>query len=366
LLLLLLLSLLLLLLESYFTAAICVYKYTGKKQNITAAKFVIAVGGRPTPAPCPGAEHCITSDDLFMKETPPGKTCVIGAGYVALECAGFLTNLRQGEVVVAVRSILLRGFDRDVVSRVKDTMVAQGTRILDGVQPTSITKLPSGRLLVTFSTGESEEFDTVLSAIGRYADTSKLGLENVNITANTSNGKLVCVNEQTSVPNIYAVGDVVHEAPELTPSAILAGKLLARRLFGNSDQVMDYKNIATAVFTPLELGTVGLSEDAAIETFGAENVDSYLSEFIPLEWSILHRGETLKCFAKIVVHVKENNRVLGMHIACPNAGEVIQGYAVAVKQGIVLEVRLLLLLLLLCLLIIYIYIYISCVRVFCI
>lgn len=274
-----------------------------------------------------------------MKETPPGKTCVIGAGYVALECAGFITNLHQGEVVVLVRSMLLRGFDRDVVNRVKDVMVAQGTRIMEGVQPTSITKLPSGRLLVTYSTGASEEFDTVLCAIGRRADTSKLGLENVGITADPSNGKLKCANEQTSVSHIYAVGDVVQDAPELTPSAILAGKLLARRLFGNSDQLMDYQNIATTVFTPLELGTVGLTEEAAIEKYGAESVDCYLSEFTPLEWTVLDKGEKQKCFAKVVVNTKDNNKVLGMHVACPNAGEVIQGYAVAVKQGISHDVR---------------------------
>ena len=155
---------------------------------------------------------------------------IIIAGYVALECAGFLTNLKQGEVTVLVRSMMLRGFDRDTVERVKVVMEAQGTKILEGVKPTKIEKLENGRFLVHYDDGKGgEEFDTVLSAVGREADTKSLGLENINIPTNETNGKIKCKNEQTVVSNVYAVGDVVEDAPELTPSAILAGKLLARR-----------------------------------------------------------------------------------------------------------------------------------------
>jgi thioredoxin reductase (NADPH) len=137
-----------------------------KLKTITAARFIIAVGGRPTPLQCPGAEYAITSDDLFMKETPPGKTCVVGAGYVALECAGFLTGLHQGEVTVLVRSMLLRGFDRDLVKVIQSYMVASGTRIIEGVLPKSIVKLPSGKLAVTYGPDDIvEEFDTVLAGI---------------------------------------------------------------------------------------------------------------------------------------------------------------------------------------------------------
>lgn len=184
----------------------------GKTQNITAANFVIAVGGRPSAIPnlSEGNEHCISSDDIFMKETPPRKTCVIGAGYVALECAGFLTNLKQGEITVLVRSMLLRGFDRDTVDRVKTVMEVQGTNILEGIKPERIEKLSSGKFRVIYADGKGgDEFDTVLSAVGREADTKKLGLENVNIPVNPNNGKIKCNNEQTVVSNIYAVGDVV-------------------------------------------------------------------------------------------------------------------------------------------------------------
>lgn len=138
----------------------------GKVQIVTANRFVIAVGGRPTLLDCPGGEYAITSDDLFMKESPPGRVCVVGAGYVALECAGFLNGLNQGEVVVLVRSIMLRGFDRDLVDRIQTYMTVAGTKILTGVLPESIVKTASGRFLVKFSTGEEEEFDTVVAAVG--------------------------------------------------------------------------------------------------------------------------------------------------------------------------------------------------------
>lgn len=307
----------------------------GKVATITGARFVIAVGGRPVPLSCQGGELAITSDDLFMKKTAPGKTCVVGAGYVALECAGFLTGLKQGDVTVLVRSILLRGFDRELVAKVEQVMQHNGTIIKTGVLPTSIEKLESGKLLVTMNNGETDEFDTVLVATGRYMD-----LEGLNVGAGSAvplvtgkNGKLICDNEQTSIPHIYAVGDIVQHAPELTPVAIKAGQLLARRLFGNKIELMTYKNVATTVFTPLELGTVGLSEEEAQEKYGEENVDCFVSSFIPLEWSIVHDLSELRCIAKIVVEKNNNNKVLGIHIGSPNAGEIIQGYAVAFRKG---------------------------------
>jgi thioredoxin reductase (NADPH) len=242
----------------------------GRSKTITAARFVIAVGGRPTPLSCPGGEFAISSDDLFSLEKSPGKTCVVGAGYVALECAGFIAGLHQGDVTVLVRSIPLRGFDRDIVEKVQSYMEGHKIKIVSPVTPTSIEKLPSGQLQVQFSNGESDTFDTVLCAVGRSADTSSLGLETVGVTTNSNNGKISCKNEQTNVPHVYAIGDVVANAPELTPVAILAGKLLARRLFGDSTEVMNYKDVATAVFTPLEIGTVGLSEEDAITKYGAK------------------------------------------------------------------------------------------------
>jgi pyruvate/2-oxoglutarate dehydrogenase complex dihydrolipoamide dehydrogenase (E3) component len=281
----------------------------------------------------------ITSDDLFSLREAPGKTCVVGAGYVALECAGFIRGLRQSEVTVLVRSILLRGFDRDMVDRVTESLTAHGLDMKVGVMPDSITKLDSGKLLVKMDNGEEGEFDTVLVATGRYADTPALALDAAGVETNARNGKIPCKHEQTNVPHIYAIGDVVDGVPELTPAAIQGGILLARRLFGHSHETMEYHQVATCVFTPLELGTVGYSEDKAIEVLGADKVDCVISQFAPLEWTVAedhHQG--VSCMAKIVLNTSNKDpEVVGIHIAAPNAGEIMQGLAVAFRKGLTLS-----------------------------
>ncbi len=136
---------------------------------------------------------------------------------------------------------------------------------------------------------------------GRYADTRALGLENAGVQVNPSNGKIIGRNEQSSVAHIYAIGDVLDGTPELTPVAILAGRLLAGRLFGDEKAAMDYSSVATTVFTPLEMGNVGLSEEAAIERYGADSVDSLISSFHPLEWALTAdtRHSGVYCYAKV-------------------------------------------------------------------
>jgi len=308
----------------------------GNKSTVTSQRFVVAVGGRPSNLSCPGAEHVITSDDIFWKQTPPGKTCVIGAGYVALECAGFMNGLGY-DVTVAVRSILLRGFDREMADKIGELYEAHGIKLLKKVTPSSIEKLEDGKLKVTFSNGETDVFDTVLNATGRYADTADLGLESAGVEINEKNGKIKCVNEQTTAPHIYAIGDVVdlpNSKLELTPVAIQAGIQLARRLYGGSDEPMDYDSVATTFFTLQEYGCVGMSEDEAIEKYGEEFIEVYASEFMPLEWSLTAERAAHPSYCKVVCHKGLDEKILGMHILGPNCGEIIQGYAVAVKKGI--------------------------------
>lgn len=240
---------------------------TDKKGNvseITAARFLVAVGGRPTTLDCEGGELAISSDDIFSLEKSPGKTLCVGASYISLECAGFLAGLGY-DTTVAVRSILLRGFDRECADKIGSYMEDHGVNFKREVVPKKLEKVDGDRIEVTFSDDSKDIYDTVLVAIGRSADTDKLGLENVGITANARNGKIATVHEQTSCPNIYAIGDVMENCPELTPVAIQAGLSLSRRLFGGSKEAMDYKNICTTVFTPIEYGT-GKSYTAFIIT----------------------------------------------------------------------------------------------------
>mmetsp|Transcript_23849 Transcript_23849/g.40601 ORF Transcript_23849/g.40601 Transcript_23849/m.40601 type:complete len:644 (-) Transcript_23849:377-2308(-) len=302
----------------------------GNVDTVTFSRCMIAVGGRPTPLNCEGGELAISSDDIFSLDRDPGKVLCVGASYISLECAGFLRGIGK-DVTVAVRSILLRGFDRECAKLIGEHMKDEGIVFREEVVPTKLEKVGE-KIKVTFSNGESDEYDTVLAAIGRSGDTSKLGLENVGVAVNPKNSKISAKFEQTSVPNIYVIGDVMDGCPELTPVAIHAGKALSRRLFGGSNQAMDYRNICTTVFTPLEYGTVGYSEDEAIAEFGEESVTVYHKYFIPLEWSLSPSRGSHQGFCKAIVN-KHTDKVLGLHYLGPNAGEVMQGFGTAMKLG---------------------------------
>jgi thioredoxin reductase (NADPH) len=330
-------------------------------EEINAKYIVIAVGGRPhIPEDVPGAlEYSISSDDIFWrKEKAPGKTLCVGGGYISLECAGFLNEFGY-DTSVAVRSKILRTFDDDCADKIKDLMGSIGVTFLSGKVPKKIIPLKSdddadsdSKLKVIFNDNDEEIYDTVLYATGRVADTKNLGLENVNINiSNDVNGK-ISTNEydQTAVENIFAIGDVVENKPELTPVAIQAGELLAKRLFtakksdgSKHTMKMDYDFIPTTIFTPFEYGTVGFSEkDAILKYGGEEHVESYLWSWTTLE---LEASKRLKhgaaddldvippnCFAKLVC-VGENERVVGFHFVGPNAGEVTQGFSLALRLG---------------------------------
>eukprot|EP00457_Paulinella_chromatophora_P002691 gb/GEZN01002696.1/.p1 GENE.gb/GEZN01002696.1/~~gb/GEZN01002696.1/.p1 ORF type:complete len:610 (-),score=113.25 gb/GEZN01002696.1/:503-2332(-) len=350
----------------------------GKETTTTANKFIVAVGGRPVYPDIPGAfGHAITSDDIFsLKEEPGQKVVVIGASYVALECAGFLRGLGY-DVTVVVRSILLRGFDQDMAERIGAHLEVMGVKLLRGYAPVEITAV-AGRTRKakqealkqvtiratgkaadgpTGSGGSTDEIvlpcNTVLLAIGRYALTERLNLSPLGVKMD-KNLKIIVKEEQSNVPHIYAIGDcaapyeVRGQAPELTPLAIQVGKLLARRLFGDSkvakEAKMDWRYIPTTVFTPLEYGAIGLTEEQANEQYGKEDVVVYRKTFVPLELSLLPRylkpdGADSKkkkkgpdpFHCKLVCGPK--GKALGFHYTGPNAGEVTQGFTVAMRLG---------------------------------
>jgi thioredoxin reductase (NADPH) len=182
----------------------------GRTSTITSSRFLICTGGRPAPLDCPGGEIAISSDDVFSLESSPGKTLCVGASYISLECAGFLAGLGY-DVTVAVRSILLRGFDRECADRIGKYMEEHGIQFRREVTPSKLEKVEGEThpIKVTFSDGSSDTYDTVLAAVGRLADTDKLGLEKVGVQTNPKNRRIIGIHEQTACPNIYAVGDVL-------------------------------------------------------------------------------------------------------------------------------------------------------------
>ncbi|XP_035870010.1 thioredoxin reductase 2, mitochondrial isoform X2 [Phyllostomus discolor] len=284
---------------------VCGVAKGGKETLLSAEHIVIATGGRPRyPTHIEGAlEHGITSDDIFWLKESPGKTLVVGASYVALECAGFLTGLGL-DTTVMIRSIPLRGFDQQMSSLVTDHMASHGTQFLRGCTPLRVRRLQDSQLQVTWkdlASGKEDmdTFNTVLWAVGRVPETGSLSLEKAGINIHPESKKvLVDAREATSVPHIYAIGDVAEGRPELTPTAIMAGRLLAQRLCGQSSDLMDYDNVPTTVFTPLEYGCVGLSEEEAVARHGEEHVEVYHAYYKPLEFTVAERDAS-QCYIKV-------------------------------------------------------------------
>jgi thioredoxin reductase (NADPH) len=196
---------------------------------VSAKYILIATGGRPSDPGIPGKEHAISSDDIFWMKDKPGRTLIVGASYIALECGGFLKGLGI-DVTIMVRSILLRGFDQQIANKIGAYMENQGIRFIKSAVPTEISLNSQGKKVVVYKQGEDEiedTFDTVLFAIGRSADTHLLNLPAVGVQT-APNGKIIAGDDDlTSVNNIYAIGDCVNGRLELTPTAIMAGKLLA-------------------------------------------------------------------------------------------------------------------------------------------
>lgn len=311
----------------------------GQEVKKTANHFVLAMGERPRYPDIPGAkEYGITSDDLFSLPYCPGKTLLVGASYVSLECGGFLHALGLN-VTVMVRSILLRGFDQQMAEKIGDYMEVEGVKFIRPCVPTKIEKLEDGQPGKYRVTGKyddgmefTDEFNTVIFAIGRDPCTSSIGLDKVGVKTNKGGFIPVDEEESTNVSNIYAIGDICEGKPELTPVAIQAGKLLANRLYGLGKERTDYVNVPTTVFTPLEYGCIGYSEEDAIKKFGEDKLEVYHTNFWPLEWTVAKRPEN-SCYAKLICLIPEKEKVIGLHVLGPNAGEITQGYAVAMRLG---------------------------------
>jgi len=305
----------------------------GQASKITARRILIAVGGRPSVPKIPGAELGITSDDIFFLEKHPGDTLLVGASYIALELASFLQGLGCATTVL-VRSKPLRGFDEDMAKRVVDNVALAGTAFVHGAAPTAMARQADGRIAVTYDESGAERkavFDTVVFAIGREVQTAALGLEAAGVKTDKA-GRIYHRHERTTRENIYAVGDVLVNGLELTPVAIQAGVLLMQRLFDGRKEHMSYALVPTVVFTTPEYGACGMSEELAKEVFGERQIEVFHAEFTPLEWTVPHCK--FQCYVKVIANYLDKGRVVGVHYLGPNAGEVLQGFAAAMRCGI--------------------------------
>ena len=292
-----------------------------------AKNILIASGSRSYVPDIPGNEHVITSKDAFYLEDLPSKIIVVGGGYIAVEFASIFNGLEVETELDYRGELFLRGFDNEVRAVVADEMVKKGVTIRFNSHISSICKLDNMQKKVTYSDGSMRVVDEVLYATGRIPYTDHLSLENTQIELADNGAVRVFDNFQTSVPSIYAIGDVI-DRMQLTPVALSEANTLINHLFGNKEAAMDYEGIPTAVFSNPNIGTVGLTEEQARARF--ESIDVYRSRFTPMKQS-LSRGHE-KTFMKMIVD-RGTDKVLGLHMVGDDAGEIVQGMAVAIKAG---------------------------------
>ena len=293
-------------------------------RQYTARHILIATGGWPQVPAIAGHEHAITSNEAFFLERLPRRALLVGGGYIAVEFASIFNGLGV-ETTLAYRGVhLLRGFDADLGTHLAAEMAKKGVRIRLGANPVSIEPDRT----VVFADGTSEQYDLVMFATGRRPNTASLGLERAGVALADDGAVRVDAYSKTSVDSIWAIGDVTNRL-NLTPVATAEGMWLARTLFGNEPTPVDHENVPTAVFSDPNVSTVGLAEETARERFGA--VDVYKSGFRALKHTLGDRNE--KTFMKLVVD-GATQRVVGAHMVGPDAGEIIQGIAVAVKLGV--------------------------------
>lgn len=292
----------------------------------TARHILIAVGGRPTRPDIPGAELGLISDDLFNLETLPRKILLIGGGFIACEFASIFNGLGVDTVLVHRGGAVLRGFDDEMRLHVTEQLIASGVNLRLGVTPERLEK-QGDQVLVTFNNEITGVFDKVVFCTGRAPYTKGLGLEEAGVRLGPNGRIEVDKWSQTSVPSIYAVGDVTDQV-NLTPVAIRAGHAFADTVFGGKPRSVDLSIIASCVYTrPHELASVGLTEQAA-ETRGLHDV--YIASFRPMR--SLFAGSQRQAVMKLIVEA-ESDRVVGCHIFGPEAGEIIQTIATAIGMG---------------------------------
>ncbi|MEI4234342.1 glutathione-disulfide reductase [Roseovarius sp. D22-M7] len=293
--------------------------------RVSAAHILIATGGWPVKPDLPGAEHAITSNEIFHLDRLPKSMLIVGGGYIACEFACILNGLGV-EVTQFYRGAqILRGFDDEARGLVSDEMIASGVNLHLGTNIEAMEE-GDGGYRVTATNGTKATFETVMFATGRAPNTQQMGLEEAGVTLGRNGEIVVDQYSQTGVPSIYAIGDVTDRV-NLTPVAIREGMAFVETVFKGNPTPVDHELIPTAIFTQPEMGTIGLSEDAAR---AQEPVDVYTTSFRPMHTAFADRPD--RVLMKLIVS-RASRRVLGCHIVAPGAGEMIQLAGIAVKMG---------------------------------
>jgi glutathione reductase (NADPH) len=296
-------------------------------KRYSARHILVATGSWPVVPPIPGREHAITSDDAFVLAGLPARALVVGGGYIALEFASIFNGLGVKTTLSYRGKRLLRGFDAELGERIAEEMAAKGVTLHFGSEPCAIARRANGSLEIAYGDGTHQETDVALFATGRRPNSTNLGLEAAGVKLGPDGAVMVDKFSNTTVDSIHAIGDVTNRV-NLTPVATAEAMWLARTLFRDDPTPVDHDNVPTAVFSHPNIATVGLSEERARERFGA--IDVYKTSFRALKLTLTEKHE--RTFMKLVVD-QASQRVVGAHMIGSDAGEVIQGVAIAVKLG---------------------------------
>ena len=299
-------------------------------ERYTAPHILIATGGHALYPNIPGSEYGITSDGFFELDEVPKRTAVIGAGYIAVEVAGVLNALGSDTHLFIRKDRPLRTFDKDIVDVLVDEMAKSGPTLHTHANATEVVKNADDSLTISFDNGETITVDCLIWAIGRAANTSGFGLEKTGVKLTEKVTIYSDEFENTSVPGIYALGDVTGKL-DLTPVAVKAGRQLSERLFNNkADAKLDYTDVATVVFSHPVIGSVGLTEEKAIAKYGEENIKVYKSSFTPMYTAL---GDNRQPSTMKLVTLGEDEKIIGLHGIGYGVDEMIQGFSVAIKMG---------------------------------
>ena len=294
-------------------------------QEFSARHILIATGGRPFVPDIPGAELAVTSNEMFHLDQLPKRALIVGGGYIASEFACILNGLGVKVCQFYRGAQILRGFDDEARGHVATAMQADGIVIHCGTDVMRLEQTPTGiRAVVT--DGTEREFDLVMYATGRRPNTEGLGLEGLGVEIGRQGQIVVDRFSQTPVPSIFAVGDVTGRI-NLTPVAIREGHAFADTVFGGKPTAFDHELVASAVFTQPEMGSVGLTEEAARDR---EPIEVYATAFRPMRTAFAGRPD--RVLMKLIVS-QASRKVLGCHIVAPEAGEMIQLAAIAIRMG---------------------------------